>query len=92
MLGSGKCRAAVVLIVMFCVCVCMNDGLDLLCGLDACLIRVICVNCGIICYASVVPAMFVLAVCCGYSKSPALVMSVSKWGCKFHGYFASCGV
>ena len=64
-LGSGKCRAAVVLTVMFCVCVCVNGGPDLFWGLDACLIRVICVNCGIICYASVVPAMFAPAVCCG---------------------------
>ena len=70
---------------VWCVCMCVcrvNGGPDLVCVMEACSIRVICVNCGIEtlgfikCYASVVPAMFAPVVCCDLIRVPL-------WWCQF---------
>ena len=75
----------------FYVCACVfgrvNGGSDLVCVMKACLIRVICVNCairnlGIYQMLCISGTCNVCSSCVLWlDPSPALVMSVSKWGC-----------
>ena len=76
-----------------CVCARGNGGPDLVCVTEACLIRVICVNCGIwnlgiYQLLRISDACYVCPSCeLWLDLSPALVMSVSKWGYQFRGNF-----
>ena len=71
-----------------CMCVCrVNGGPDLVCVMKACLIRVICVNCGIR-NLGIYQMLRISGTCNVCSScvlwldlSPGWVMSVSKWGC-----------
>ena len=75
---------------VWCVCMCVcrvNGGPDLVCVMKACLIRVICVNCGIR-NLGIYQMLRISGTCNVCSScvlwldlSPAWVVSVSKWGC-----------
>ena len=74
----------------WCVCMCMcrvNGGPDLVCVMKACIIRVICVNCGVR-NLGIYQMLCISGTCNVCSScvlwldlSPAWVVSVSKWGC-----------
>ena len=73
-------------------------GPDLVCVMEACLILVICVNCGIW-NLGVYHVLHISGACnvcpscvLWLDSSPTLVMSISMWGCWFQGYFASHGI
>ena len=65
----------------------VDGGPDLVCVMEACLIRVICVNCGIR-NLGIYKLLRISGTCnvcpscvLWLDTSRALVMSVSKWGC-----------